>query len=114
MNIDYTRRPLTPPFPMSVNPVHVGVYKLQKAPRNTESMDAYAHWSGMFWGCAYVTPEAAVPATTRWPDNQDSSAYDRKAYIGWQGLLENPNAPLFQMPDSGDPARRQDSGGYYG
>lgn len=72
------RQPVTPWFPGSIKPVHVGVYECKD---RFDALLTYQHWDGKRWGLFAPTPEKAV--------RYSSSASVRQT-PNWRGLASNP------------------------
>lgn len=75
---------LTPWFPASVKPVHVGVY-LRRFSWNSADSGNYAYWNGAFWGmfvAGYESPDDAY----RLKDSP--TTYHN---LQWRGLASDPS-----------------------
>ncbi len=67
---------LSPKFPGSVKPHHVGVYKI-KLPNNPYTL--WSQWSGIYWGAIRPNAESAIGAPL-------SSTLNDGNNFTWQGL----------------------------
>jgi hypothetical protein len=70
---------LTPIFPMSVAPVHVGVYRVEG------NVLAYAYWSGLYWGLTMPT----IDFCYMFRKDRSRQCYDGTVQ-GWRGLAKKP------------------------
>lgn len=82
------RDTLTPVFPMSVNPVHEGVYRWNHA-RSKEPM--YSKWTGKFWTLSAWEPDIAEGMTVASMEYNTFGKWRAEFEItGWQGVTEPP------------------------
>lgn len=71
---------LTPWFPGSVKPVHVGIYMLMDG---LGERIGYQHWNGSWWSC--WTPSIEDAAIAKF-----TSAHAECQNYKWRGLAEQP------------------------
>lgn len=73
---------LTPMFPPSIKPVHVGVYPTKhRVDFKFLTVDIYNYWNGKWWGSSATTPEGAY---LRRNEKSNLQAF------AWQGLARKP------------------------
>lgn len=84
--IEPTDQNTTPWFPVSVNPVHVGVYQVVN--RFTPNRLArYSFWNGQVWGICCTTPDSAFHCRETQSCDMYSGEFGRNE-AQWRGLRE--------------------------